>query len=123
MSDWITAPAADLEAAIAEFKRQLPGWWFSVAECSVSCDASCGPDRTGPDKEMLWTGPNDRLFDNGFHADLSQPSTLAQALQDVMAQALEAKRLNSDGWRYVEPGVRSGAGVTLTVQEPMWVKA
>lgn len=88
MTDWQTAPATGLEAAIAEFKAVLPGWWFSVCECQVSCDASCAPTRDVPTlRELLLI---DHRFDTGFHIDLPQPSTLAAALRAVMAQALEA---------------------------------
>jgi hypothetical protein len=85
---WHTAPATDLEAAIAEFKTALPGWWYSVCECQVSCDASCAPTTESPDVDLISRDP---AFDNGFHADLLQPSSLAAALRDVMAQALAAK--------------------------------
>lgn len=78
---------ADLLLAITEFRQALPGWWFSVCECSVSCDASCAPDLAGPDATLL----NTRLFDEGFHADLDQPSTLATALRNVQIQALTAR--------------------------------
>lgn len=77
----------NLDAAIAEFREKLPGWWFSVGACSVSRDASCGPDRTGGDADLL----DIREFDNGFHADLvGETDTLADALRDVIEQALEA---------------------------------
>ena len=36
---------------IGEFQSALPGWWFSVGTCSLTQDASCGPDHTGPDAE------------------------------------------------------------------------
>lgn len=77
-----------LASVIAAFRRELPGWWFTVGECSVSADASCGPDRTGPDRALL----ANRVFDEGFHADLPQPATMAEALATVTAQAIEARR-------------------------------
>ena len=77
----------DLAQAIKDFRALLPGWWFTVGECSISADASCGPDRTGQDAALL----ADKLFDNGFHADLPQPSSMANALRDVMGQGLRAK--------------------------------
>lgn len=78
----------DLIEAISTFRRKLPGWWFSLGDCSVSRDASCGPDRNGPDAHLL----EDREFDDGFHADLDEAgSTMAEALRDVMRQGLEAK--------------------------------
>lgn len=88
MSDWQSEPQRDLEAAIAEFKAKLPGWWYSVCECQVSCDASCAPTVESPDIALAEHG---NPFDGGFNADLRQPSTLAEALRDVMLQALEAK--------------------------------
>lgn len=87
MADWKTSPATDLEAAIAEFKAALPGWWFSVGECQVSCDASCAPT---PESEHIALVEVGNAFDHGSHADLAQPSTLAAALRDVQRQALEA---------------------------------
>lgn len=82
----IPTDAEDLAAAIADFERLLPGWWWSVGTCSVSRDASCAPDRTGPDAHLL----NDRLFDNGFHCD-DREGSVAGSLRKVMRQALEAK--------------------------------
>lgn len=89
MTDWHTKRHDDLPAAIAEFKAEFPGWWYSVCECQVSCDASCAPTNESPDLALI---ERDRNFDSGFHADLRQPSTLAEALRDVMAQAREAKK-------------------------------
>lgn len=88
MTDWKAKPQFGLEAAIIEFKTALPGWWYSVCECQVSCDASCAPTVESPDIMLI---ERDRDFDTGFHADLRQPSTMAEALRDVMRQALEAK--------------------------------
>lgn len=85
MIDWKTAPATDLEAAITEFKAALPGWWFSVCECQVSCDASCAPTVQSAHVDLVHV---DDRFNDGFHADLPQPSTMADALRDVMGQAL-----------------------------------
>lgn len=87
MSGWQSAPAIGLEDAIAEFKRKLPGWWFRVGECQVSCDATCAPTTESP--HSAWAR-EDRRFDHGFDADLDQPATLADALRDVMQQALNA---------------------------------
>ena len=85
---WKAKPQFGLEAAIIEFKTALPGWWYSVCECQVSCDASCAPTTESPDVDRI---ERDRAFDSGFHADLPQPSTLAEALRDVMRQALAAR--------------------------------
>lgn len=84
---WATAPQPDLEAMIAAFKSEFPGWWYSIGECQVSCDASCGPTSETPDiARVAW----DDRFNDGFHADLTQPSNLADALRDVMEQARAA---------------------------------
>src|SRR5678815_158185 len=56
---------ADLQTAIIEFEKALPGWWYSLGICSVSRDASCGPDITGPDAALLKI----RKFDSGYHCD------------------------------------------------------
>lgn len=72
--------------AIAILEKELPGWWWRIGNCSVSADASCGPDRAGPDAHLLEI----RLFDDGFHADLRHPSDVATALLEVIRQAKEA---------------------------------
>jgi hypothetical protein len=75
------ASLADLQRAVTEFETALPGWWYSLG-------TSCGPDITGPDAALLKT----RKFDSGFHCDDHHPdSRMADALGDVMAQALQAK--------------------------------
>ena len=88
MSSWIGKPQTDLEAAITEFKASLPGWWYSVCECQVSCDASCAPTVESQDIQLI---ERNDAFDSGFHAGLQQPSSLAQALRTVMREALAAK--------------------------------
>jgi hypothetical protein len=88
--DWQTYPAHGLEGAIAAFKEALPGYWFTVGECQVSADASCAPTAESPDIALI---PLDRQFDDGFHVDLPQPATMADALRNVQTQALEAAAL------------------------------
>jgi len=85
--DWKTSPADCLESTIAVFKHMLPGWWFSVGECQVSADASCGPTRESEHIELIAV---DQRFDDGFHADLPQPATMAMALINVIDQAQKA---------------------------------
>lgn len=92
--DWRDRPQIDLEAAIGEFKAALPGWWYSVCECQVSCDASCAPTVESPHINLI--RDSDDAFDSGFHADLRQPSTLAEALRNVMNQALVEIAARSD---------------------------
>ncbi len=86
MVDWTASPQT-VDGAVAAFTAALPGWWFSVGLCHVSADASCAPDSAGPDEDLL----NDRLFENGFHAALLPPATMADALHEVMLQALKAR--------------------------------
>lgn len=85
--DWRWRSPQGLEMAIIAFKLALPGWWFTVGECQVSADASCGPTRDSPHIALI---PVDRRFDDGFHADLPQPASMAAALLDVQTQALDA---------------------------------
>jgi hypothetical protein len=84
---WQSAPATGLEEAIARFKADLPGWWFTIGECQVSCDASCAPT---DQSEHVKLCPTDRRFDEGFHVDLPQPSSMAEALEYVRRRALAA---------------------------------
>ena len=98
MTELQSAPAddiGDILVAIAEFKAALPGWWFTLGSCSLTRDASCGPDRARHSDT-----PRDRAtlvrFDAGFHCDDDTPgSTLADALRDVTRQAVEAQRDNA----------------------------
>lgn len=89
MSGWHKTRHTHLPAAIGRFKRDLPGWWYSVCECQVSCDASCAPTRESPHVSLI---VKDERFDSGFHVDLEQPSTLAEALDTVREMALDAIR-------------------------------
>jgi len=101
---WITAPATGLEAAIARFKADLPGWWFSVCECQVSCDASCAPTSETMDIGIVGLPASDERFNSGFHADLDQPSTLAEALDTVRRDALAALSAHHGGDYPAEQG-------------------
>jgi hypothetical protein len=85
--NWHTTAHDDLPAAIAELKAALPGWWYSVCECQVSCDATIAPTVESPDIIRAEFGSP---FDHGFDVALPQPSTLAQALRHVTREALEA---------------------------------
>lgn len=87
MNSWQPEPYDELNNAIQRIEHWLPGWWWSVGSCSVSSHASIGPDRDGPDAHLLEIDQ----FDEGFHADLAQPSTCGQALEEVISQALRAK--------------------------------
>lgn len=75
----------ELATAIANFEERLPGWWWSIGSCSVSRDASCGPDRNGPDADLL----EDAEFSEGFHHDGA--GTVAESLRIVMDYGLQRR--------------------------------
>lgn len=81
----LPSDTASLSAAIAEFEAVLPGWWWRVCTCNLTRDASCGPDF----RDERCSSEDIENFDEGFHCD--HKGTLADALRDVMRQALEAK--------------------------------
>lgn len=89
MADWKEAYPHSLEQSIVQFKEALPGCWFSVGECQFSADASCGPTR---ESEDIALSEKDRRFDDGFHVDLPQPASVAEALMHVTREALLAKQ-------------------------------
>lgn len=85
-----TTDTEDLALAIKEFEQVLPYWWFSVGKCSLTRDASCGPDLSYEDAWLLKI-PETTIFDEGFHCD-DREGTLASSLRDVMNQGLKAKK-------------------------------
>jgi hypothetical protein len=87
ITEWPADCHSGLERAITDFKAALPGWWFSIGECQVSCDASCAPTALSGDIALI---DHDKRFDSGFHVDLPQPATLADALRHVMREAVAA---------------------------------
>lgn len=93
MSWTVEDQVGDLPSAIAYFHSRLPGWWFSVGACHVSADASVCPDTAGIDACLFETGDNDvtKFFDEGFHADLLPPATMADALIRATDLALAAR--------------------------------
>jgi hypothetical protein len=95
---------SDLSDAIVALETALPGWWWSVCVCSRSRDASCGPDMAGPDADLL----TNRLFDDGFHCDCD--GTLADALRDVMEQAVDARKNYRSELAQADQGPNSGGG-------------
>lgn len=88
MTDAIPLPVSgwddDLTEAINEFYRALPGWWFRVGRCSVSCDATVAPDIAHVSEPVL------SMFDGGFDCDWRNPSTLADALRGATEIAVKA---------------------------------
>lgn len=72
-----------LEEAIRKLERELPGWWWKVGHCSVSADATIGPDRNGCDAFLL----KHKHFDEGFDCALAPPATVADALLNCIERA------------------------------------
>jgi len=108
VEDWPEDCHGGIEAAIAEFKRRLPNWWYSLGECQVSCDATCAPTSRSADIDMI---PLDERFNAGFQADLRQPSTLAESLRTVMNEALVAK--SEPGRMHVTADLEGADGGTM----------
>ena len=86
MGGWNT-DTQDLARAVAEFERALPGFWWSVGQCSVGAHASCAVDGSGSQKELLDGVQAGEPYDEGFHCDTTRGSP-AEALRDVMKQAV-----------------------------------
>lgn len=88
-----------LNEAIEKLYRELPGWWFSLGNCSVSADATIGPDRTGPDRHLL----KFEEFDQGIDGSLHHPASLADALLRAIENAKAAKAAFSNGQKKEQP--------------------
>ncbi|MBD9455940.1 hypothetical protein IB244_31205 [Rhizobium sp. RHZ02] len=73
-----------IDNAIAYLNKRLPGWWYTAGECSVSSDATVGPDRAYIREPFL------SMFDDGFSVDLAKPSTVAEALKAAVDEAFKA---------------------------------
>lgn len=85
----------EFASAVAEFESKLPGFWWSVGQCSVGAHASCSVDGAGVQSHLLeGISPGDP-FDSGFHVDTERGSP-AEALRAVMRLALEDPRIASD---------------------------
>ena len=72
-----------LDAAVGLKHRLLPGWWWTAGQCGLTCHASVGPDRA------FIAEPDLSKYDDGFHADIANPSTPVLAL---CVAILEARR-------------------------------
>ncbi|MEO0782526.1 MAG: hypothetical protein AAFZ46_12260 [Pseudomonadota bacterium] len=81
---------ADFALAVSEFERALPGFWWSVGQCSVGAHASCAVDGSGVQAELLEDIPKGHVYDEGFHVDTAGGSP-ADALRAVMHEAMEAR--------------------------------
>ena len=86
MTTWNT-DVADFAKAVSEFETALPGWWWSVGQCSVGAHASCAVDGHGVAADLLDGVAAGHPFDSGFHCD-TQGGSPAFALRDVMTQAI-----------------------------------
>lgn len=86
MTGWKT-DAQEFAAAVAEFEKALPGFWWSVGQCSVGAHASCAVDGAGCQSELLDGVEAGEPLDEGFHCD-TQGGSPAEALRNVMQQAL-----------------------------------
>lgn len=78
----------DFAKAVSEFETALPGFWWSVGQCSVGAHASCAVDGRGVQAALLDGVKADHPFDDGFHADTKGGSP-ADALRIVMRDAVE----------------------------------
>lgn len=87
---------ADFAAAVAEFEKRLPGFWWSVGQCSVGAHASCAVDGMGDQRHLLDETVFGHPFDDGFHCDTDGGSP-ADAIRDVMNQALAAMKDHPNG--------------------------
>lgn len=86
MPGWNT-DAAEFSKAVSEFEAALPGFWWSVGQCSVGAHASCAVDARGCQGDLLNNVRAGEPLDVGFHCD-TQGGSPAGALRDVMRQAL-----------------------------------
>lgn len=82
----------DFAAAVREFEEKLPGFWWSVGQCSVGAHASCAVDGHGDQARLLDGIEVGDPLDSGFHVD-TRGGTPAEALRGVMLQALADKRV------------------------------
>jgi hypothetical protein len=90
MVGWNT-DTKDFAKAVAEFEAALPGFWWSVGQCSVGAHASCAVDGKGCQAELLKAVKAGDTLHSGFHCD-TRGGSPSEALRDVMRQALEFLR-------------------------------
>jgi hypothetical protein len=90
MPGWNT-DTHDFAQALSEFEAALPGFWWSVGQCSLGAHASCGVDGKGCQGDLLKGVKAGEPLDAGFHCDTLGGSP-AEALRDVMLQAVDYLR-------------------------------
>jgi hypothetical protein len=61
----------EFASAINEFETALPGFWWSVGQCSVGAHASCAVDGMGCQSELLDGIEAGHSFDSGYPAPTS----------------------------------------------------
>jgi hypothetical protein len=82
-----TTDTEDFAYAIKEFEAALPGFWWSVGQCSVGAHASCAVDGNGVQADLLRGVKSGNPLDAAFDCDTVGGSP-AEALRDVMQQAI-----------------------------------
>ena len=87
MPGWGT-DGTEFGKAVEEFEAALPGFWWSVGQCSVGAHASCAVDGRGCQAHLLEGVKAGEPFDDGFHVD-TNGGTPAEALRGVMNLALK----------------------------------
>lgn len=85
----------EFASAVQEFEQRLPGFWWSVGQCSVGAHASCAVDGRGDQKHLIKGIKAGDPLDSGFHCD-TKGGTPAEALRDVMIQALADPRVSAN---------------------------
>jgi len=83
-------PDYDLTFAVIRMQESLPGWWFTVGRCGLTCHASVGPDRAFIQPPLL------DKYDGGFHADIPNPTTCADALDEAVRKAVATLTAQGD---------------------------
>ncbi len=78
VADW----SCDIRATIALVRFVLPGWWWSMGDCSVSADSTLGPDNAGPDADLLTK--RDRTFDEGFQLDVRKGHVCLSMIENLV---------------------------------------
>lgn len=101
MADGWRTNAEEMASVVYEFEQKLPGFWWSVGQCSVGAHASCAVDGSGCQSSLLIECEVGDKFDSGFHCDTNGGSP-AEALRVVMDQALSFieqhhKKTDADG--------------------------
>lgn len=103
MKFWQT-DVGDFAVAVAIFEKRLPGFWWSVGQCSVGAHASCGVDGMGCAAHLLEGITQGHPYDSGWHCD-TRGGSPAEALRDVMRQAV--KFINSEGKRMAKKATKA----------------